>query len=582
MLRFFTSSLLAGRLLLVMLLAFAQRPALAQAPAWQSVFLAGQTGATSSSIGASASDALGNVYLTGYFSRQIQFGATTLTSRGAFDVFVAKWNHSTSSYEWAVQASGGAMFCNNIAVSGSNVYILGTYSGTAASFGTTTLPIFAPKRLGINDDLFVAKIVDQGPATHFAWALRAGSPGNDNSTGALAVSGNNVYITGRALNASIEFDGATPITLPITSPSSNFIAKIADTSANPGFVWAQSVNGSLSNTHHLAAAGSAVYWAGSIGRPSTFDNITLSPQGSDMVVAKLVDAGASASYAWAVLGGGTGSKGAYSLALNGSSIYVAGVYNSAQAQFGGTVLTNASPGPGTGLFWREGFVAKLTEGGGSAQFNWAQPLAVTTDRLYPICLVSQGTSIYAAGYFQGTLTAAGTPPLTGAGNNDGYVARLTDAGASGRFDWTRQIGGTETDDANGVTFAGNTVYVAGSVMPGATFGSITATGQANYGQAYLASFTDLLLTATAPALRPESLALFPNPAHGHATIQLPAIPGTATATLAVLDALGRTLRTQAAPANARTDLDLTGLPAGLYAVRVQAGGSTATRRLVVE
>jgi hypothetical protein len=54
------------------------------------------------------------------------------------------------------------------------------------------------------------------------------------------------------------------------------------------------------------------------------------------------------------------------------------------------------------------------------------------------------------------------------------------------------------------------------------------------------------------------------------------------ATLTLLDAMGRTVRTQAAATNARTELDLAGLPAGLYAVRVQPGGSTATRRLVVE
>jgi len=81
----------------------------------------------------------------------------------------------------------------------------------------------------------------------------------------------------------------------------------------------------------------------------------------------------------------------------------------------------------------------------------------------------------------------------------------------------------------------------------------------------------------------EGLAVYPNPAHGRATIQLPALPGATTATLTVLDALGRTLRIQPAALNAKAELDLAGLPAGLYAVRVQAGGSTtATRRLVVE
>ena len=94
-------------------------------------------------------------------------------------------------------------------------------------------------------------------------------------------------------------------------------------------------------------------------------------------------------------------------------------------------------------------------------------------------------------------------------------------------------------------------------------------------------FVIIPLTTTA-ALQPESVGLFPNPAHGTATIQLPAIPGAPTAPLTLLDALGRTLRTQTVSTNARAELDLTGLAPGLYAVRVQAGAATAMRRLVVE
>ena len=80
----------------------------------------------------------------------------------------------------------------------------------------------------------------------------------------------------------------------------------------------------------------------------------------------------------------------------------------------------------------------------------------------------------------------------------------------------------------------------------------------------------------------SATAFFPNPAHGRTTVHLPPIPGTTTATLTLLDALGRTLRTQTAATNARTELDLTGLPVGLYALRATAGSSTATRRLVLE
>ena len=65
-------------------------------------------------------------------------------------------------------------------------------------------------------------------------------------------------------------------------------------------------------------------------------------------------------------------------------------------------------------------------------------------------------------------------------------------------------------------------------------------------------------------------------------MQLPLMPGTTTATLTVLNILGRAVHTQTAPTNARAELDLTGLAPGLYAVRVTVGTQIATRRLVVE
>lgn len=72
------------------------------------------------------------------------------------------------------------------------------------------------------------------------------------------------------------------------------------------------------------------------------------------------------------------------------------------------------------------------------------------------------------------------------------------------------------------------------------------------------------------------------PTHSRATVQLPAIHGTTTATLTILDAPGRTLRTQTAATNARAERDLNGLALGHYAVRVQVSGITTTRQLVVE
>jgi len=61
------------------------------------------------------------------------------------------------------------------------------------------------------------------------------------------------------------------------------------------------------------------------------------------------------------------------------------------------------------------------------------------------------------------------------------------------------------------------------------------------------------------------------------------IPASASpATLTLLDALGRAVRSQAAPAGADYPLDLAGLAPGVYALHVRVGEAQITQRLVVE
>ena len=136
--------------------------------------------------------------------------------------------------------------------------------------------------------------------------------------------------------------------------------------------------------------------------------------------------------------------------------------------------------------------------------------------------------------------------------------------------------------ASALALNGANVWVAGSADIPASFGILSMGGPAGSSAGFLASLLDATGLATVSTVALSAATLFPNPAHGHANVQLPIIPGTATATLTLLDALGRTLRTQTATTNSKTELDLTGLAPGLYALRVMAGTQTATRRLVVE
>lgn len=110
------------------------------------------------------------------------------------------------------------------------------------------------------------------------------------------------------------------------------------------------------------AAGN-VYLAGNFRNNVVLGNTPLSSVGSDDVfVAKLTDAGATASFVWAQRAGGTGQDYAYALAVSGPSVFVAG-YSSGTAGFGATALLNAGGS--------DAFVAKLTDAGATGSFAWA-------------------------------------------------------------------------------------------------------------------------------------------------------------------------------------------------------------------
>ena len=92
-------------------------------------------------------------------------------------------------------------------------------------------------------------------------------------------------------------------------------------------------------------------------------------------------------------------------------------------------------------------------------------------------------------------------------------------------------------------------------------------------------------TAVAASALAAAISLYPNPAHGTATVALPAVPGAPLATAVLRDALGREVRRQSAPTTAAGgafELDLRGLPAGLYALQLALGEQRVTKPLVVE
>jgi hypothetical protein len=541
----------------------------AQVPAWQVVAAPNQAVGNSAGTDAMATDAAGNVYTTGSFSGSVSFGGISVNSSNG-TCYVAKWSSASRSFAWVKQAEGGFQFGKAIAVSGSSVYLSGTFMGTAL-FGPTTLTSAGAR------DVFVAKLSDTGAGADWSWAQRAGGSSDDMGR-SLAVQGTSVYLGGSFYSSPASFGS---LTLPNagTNNLDGFVAKLTDAGSTGSFVWAQRMGGmGTEEVRALAVSGGAVYLAGTyLGSAFSFGGASLpASTSSDVFVAKLTDTGVTSGFEWAQSAGGSSYDEAVALAVNGTNVYLAGTFQG-PAAFGTTSL--AAVGTNSDVF-----VAKLTDAGSSAGFAWALRAGGASPDV-PAGLAVSGSNLYVAGQCSSASADFGSTVLTSAGSSDVFVAKAVDAGNAASWAWAKPAGGPSGDGASALAVRASTVYVAGYVVPVASFDNQSVSGPAPQPGlqpntvAFLATLTDPTLTATTAGLRPASIGLFPNPAHGRAAVQLP--PGTGPATLTVLNALGRTLRTQTATGS-QADLDLTGLVPGLYAVRVQAGDAAVTQRLVVE
>lgn len=550
----------------------------AQTPDWKHVDLITQINGTQSSVTATTTDATGNVFLTGFFTGAIDLGTTRLTSLGYQDIFVAKWNPLTRRFLWAQRAGGtDTDIAHSITVSGPSVYIAGGYYSKDAAFGPVQLPKFGP---AFDEDAFVAKLTDSGTAGTFVWAYAAGGPQRETAY-AVAASGPQIYVAGSFISATAEFGG---ISLPNTASNSSdaFVALLVDHGPNAAFAWARRAGSpGYDQANALAVGDAGVYVAGSFAGPSAdFGSLSLRNAGrSDAFVAKLTDAGA---VVWAQGAGGTDDDAAFAVQSTRGTVYVAGNFSGPAATFGSTALASSGA--------EDLFVAKVADEGATGRFAWAQAAG---GLLYEraAALVVRGTSVYVAGDFGSSIAVFGPAAVLNASAapyppTDVFVAKLEDTGPSGRFLWAQSAGGAAVDEASSLGVSGSLVYVGGKLMPPASFGGLVVpSSAAPFGAGFLAALEDARPLATTLPRAFPSLHVFPNPSHGLVTAAVGDLPAGVPLAFSLWDATGRevqTLRVTPTTSFLTQPLRVAHLPAGLYLLKLQTGGTSVTQRLVVE
>lgn len=555
-----------------------------QAPGWGMVATPTRLTGGWSEAAATATDAAGNVYVTGYFNGQLAFGNSTLTSAGGNDVFVAKWNPATATWVWARSGGGTGLDQGyDIAVSDTSVYVTGVITNDATNANSVQFDGTLLNGAGsiTSEDVFVVKYDAAGT---FQWGQSGGGTDQDNGLG-IAASPAGVYVTGAISNDNanshrVQFSGTPLNGMGIVSSGDVFVVKYTAAGA---FQWAQTGGGKSQDLgYSIAVSGPNVYVTGAFWNSNTnigrvqFGGTTLngaSPTiSSDVFVAKYDDVG---TFLWARSGGGTGQDLSFDIAVSGPNVYVGGyitndIANGNSVQFSGTSLPGASPASS-----RDVMVAKYDDAG---SLQWVRSGGGTGHDL-SLGIAVSGPSVYVAGYItndtanSNSLQFSGTflPGASPTSSEDVFVVKYTDTGT---FQWAQSGGGTSTDYGLSMAVSGPNVYVAGSLYPPAGLGSTTFSNSLGQPVAFVAALPAGVSGMEEGPLSPGGFRLWPNPAH--TTVRLTGLPPTAT-TVAVEDALGRTVRTAHLEPQT-SNLNLQGLLPGLYVVR--AGGQS--RRLVVE
>ncbi|WP_170061795.1 SBBP repeat-containing protein [Hymenobacter chitinivorans] len=481
-----------------------------------------------------ATDAAGNVYVTGTFSGAVRFGTSELLSNGSTDVFVAK-RSAEGQWLWATKGGGlGSEESQDLVLLPNGTITITGACGRNAIFGFTTLTWGG-------SDAFVARMSPDG---QWQWAVGVGASQAQGNSVAVDAAGN-AYVTGRMLAYWF---------------SDVFVSKV---SADGRLLWTTTAGGSTEDEGKgigVDAAGN-VYVSGAYrSQRPIFGSTQLLVIGygqnggqGDIFVGKLSPAG---QWQWVRQAGSAYEDQGTDLAVDGAgNAYLTGSC-AGESWFGS--FSVAGSGQET-----KAFVAKINSAG---QWQWASATNAGSATGVALALEPGGACV-----LTGTLNDAvafGDHLVAPTDPYSLFVARLDELG---KWSWALSGAGSNYSySSTGVALAaGGSVYAVGSFGSAARFGSLASLrGGLVNPTGYLARVT----TSAAP-----TLTLWPNPAQGAAQATL--APAAHERQVRLVDGTGRVVRTQSLRAGAtQALLTLNGLRAGLYVVQCEG----TAQQLVVQ
>jgi hypothetical protein len=386
-----------------------------------------------------AIDGKGNVLIAGTFRGTGDFGSASLTSAGADDPFVAKFD-ATGAAAWARRFGGsGSDLAFGVAGDAQgNVAVTGGFEGTV-DFGAGALTSAGMR------DVFVVTLT---PAGALSWARRTGGPSDDAGYGVRFCITNGTVCVGGTFSDKLDLPG-----MAVTSAGSSD-AFVAAFRADGTPIWGKAQGGAgtddaraMTQSSYVVIAGSFSEWMVDrfIGNTATthnesdayaaFFDVAGTPKGLDNIWDN--------TYATAVT---------LAVSPDGQVSFT--------AQFDDDVDFGGGPiGP---LSDANVAIVDLGPDGAyrAAKLQNSPPGFYVDDMAY-----DPAGSLILTGGFDGSIDLGGIP-LASAGMTDMYVAKRT----AGRIEWARRFGGAKTDYSNRVAVdADGNIVVIGVIQGAADF-----------------------------------------------------------------------------------------------------------------
>ena len=351
-----------------------------------------------------ATDASGNVYVTGHFQGgSAFFDGQVVRGRGDYDAFVVSYDKD-GRLRWVRTAGGaGYDYGHGVAVdSRGDVIVAGAVAGEAA-FGDTVVPNEAGAHL------FVAKYHADG---ELVWVKVATGKASGSAHGVVVDGQDNIYIGG--LSAGVGVFGAQALSSP--KGTSALVAKL---DRDGRVLWLKQHPGEPSCLfHELACDAQGRVWAGGMYKGKAVVGAeTYATTGAKDSDALLCHYDADGRLLWSRVGQGPGTDYGLGVATDGAgNAYLTGEFSEVFSLGARKLRSRGATDVYAAKFDEAGTLVWLKQSGGTG-----------SDNAYVDVMDGRGGLLIAGAY-------AGTQQLdhlalTSKGSGDAYVARLDLAGS---------------------------------------------------------------------------------------------------------------------------------------------------------